>query len=482
MTIKESEFPRGYLKIYNEILAESKKSEGDFDIEADNKAEGKIEDESGKQASGVVEKPGIKKKKKKSLILPIIIGAAALGTAAMLLGKKNDGGGPTAVNYVSVHLNSTPSGATVFVDGANQGVTTPCDINVAAGRSSEIRLVIERWGETDVQKHFDPDQIYSMTAKLAPYRYGSALDFNTKSNIGHWRWDIDHSGTLYVVEEVSGDLYLEKYDNQGLEISTKKIMSGDAPYNYWVHYNNEHNELYVLDHTSSSLSNHAFDSDGNYLGHRVSPKVWALSESVTGEIFVNYDRSSIKRLNSGFALISTILNGNYWFLKCSDDGEHIFIENRDNNEIMKVDYNGNTITSWKSQIAWIRDSYITSYGTGETEKVFIITGSNQIEIFNGNGEYLTSTESVGSLGKIAEDNSSNIYAFVGNNAFKKYEPSSETEGVGSWAVSSVANKNGRYGTKGITRIGSEKTNRIERSVKESEQKKYQKKKNNNKLH
>ncbi len=92
--VDESKLPRGYLKIYKEILAQIKKEKEESKIV---KTEEKIKElkpeiiakEIEKPEKQVIERPGKKKKKKKKFPAIIVVAcAAALVSAILLLGKK----------------------------------------------------------------------------------------------------------------------------------------------------------------------------------------------------------------------------------------------------------------------------------------------------------------------------------------------------------------------------------------------------------
>lgn len=473
----EDEFPRGFMKVYKSIHSEieQNKIEGQI-VKTEDKPESLYQvEKTGEETKkvtkkdsivGVIEKPGKKKKKKKSLLLPIVLGAVALGAAAMLLGKKSDGGGDTASNTASVHIASTPSGASVFVDGASKGVTTPCDIKVSEG-SREIRVQIEGWGETTKTKSFSKDNSYTLNAELAPYKYESALSFTIDPVITYYSWDADHSGNIYGVYVQNSNLYLNKYSSEGVElVIAKKIKSGTFNMNnYRVHYNNNTQQFYVYEAYVRSC--YVFDSDGNFLTKPSLDDVSYFSElNNSSDIYLVKGGRIVYRYSSSFNFLDNFLKGqnlNYANIKCSDDGQHIFIGNKISGKLMKYDVSGSKILDWE-----IKDGYsttfqfLTSNGSGEIEKVFLrtIKGSEyRIEIYDGKGDFLTAASNSNYVGKIAEDNLNNFYVYLSKSKISRYEPSSETEGNGSWESSSVASTRSRTGPHGITRIDPLQKNR-----------------------
>ena len=486
-SIQESEYPRGYVKIYNSILAEIGKRRRMEKIEKTEmepvkiaqaektgeetktipekeetpiiKKEEKTPEEkkkvnTKKSIAGVIEKPGVKKKRKKSLILPIIIGAAALGAAAMLMGKKTDGGGTTAANSASVHINSTPSGATVFVDGANKGVVTPCDISVIEG-SREIRLQISGWGETITTKDFVKDNSYTLNAQLAPYKYHAVLTI-VHPAVNRVRFDSDHSGNLYGIYALSGTHYMVKYDPNGIELFNRSLDYGGFVSDYpQVYFDNHLNRLYIFNSTYSTV--YSFDTEAALIGgpYFVTEQIGNISENNSGEFYItNWAGSKVNILNSNFKSIGDLINSNTHYsnlgIKCSDDGQSIFIGSNNGSVIKKYDLSINLIREWSANSGFKITGYVvTSYGEGDLEKVFAGSKMNdneniyRVEIFTGNGDFLTATENQNYIYSIGEDNSYNFFISFANNICQKFEPGPDTEGDGLWeSFSSISNRMG----------------------------------------
>ena len=450
--IIDEEYPRGYLKIYNEILAEAARS---------GKETKKIITK--EPPAGVIEKPGRKKKKKKSLILPIILGAAALGAAAFLMGKKTDGESSTA-NTGSVHIESTPSGAQVFVDDVNKGVTTPCDFTVSEG-THQLRLVIEGWGETERSSTIAKDQSISFNVQLAPYKYSSVLTFPIDDSISHDAWDADWIGNIYAVDRESSKHFLLKYNSEGVEESKIEVPISNLEL-FQLHVNNFTEQLYIF----SSKTLHVFDLNGNLINTYSMNRAELCSIFSSGDIIFNINDSSVVRYDSNFNKIGDIFAGGFSSvsgIKCSDDNEHIYVGFRNDNSLVKMNGSGNEILRWQSQPGYISTfTYFTSFGEGELEKIFSRTSAGggyfRIEIYNGNGDFLTDTENFGSMTRISEDNSYNFYTKIGANIIHKFEPSSETEGTGTWEGASLSTSS-RIGSHGTTRIDPSQQKRSNKS-------------------
>ena len=479
-SIRKSEYPRGYLKIYNEILVEIEKRKREEQIvkteevpESINQVEKtgeetrvimnkndlpKVKEEivaKKKSNAGVIEKPGVKKRKKKSLILPIVIGAVALGAAAMLMGKKSDGGSSTTSATAFVHIESVPSGAKIFVDGENKGVTTPADISVSEG-SREIRVLIEGWGETTNRRDFAKDNSYTLNAELAPYKYQAVLDFSINPSVNSDDWDVDHSGNTYGIYH-DGNYKMVKYNVNGGELFNRNLQSSGVVSEYFnVFFNNNSNIIYLVRRSPAGIF--SFDTEGNLVGTSIpKDQLYALSVSNDNEI---YGRTwgNITKFNSNFEPLEEFLTfNNYRFggIKCAGDGQHIYIINLIEHKVKKYSTAGNVVLDWPGHSSHsILDLYITSFGSGELQKVFVISELNseyEVQIFSENGEFLTTVDNVFAT-KIAEDDSYNFY--IKNNAGQmfKYEPSSETEGSGTWEISSAVSNSFSHGLKGRTSI------------------------------
>ncbi|MCK5221103.1 MAG: PEGA domain-containing protein, partial [Candidatus Aminicenantes bacterium] len=223
LTIKEpfneDEYPRGFIKVYKGNLADiAKKKREKIIVKTEDEPESLYQVEkqgeetkeiTKKTFAGVIEKPGKKKKKKKSLILPITLGAVALGAVVMLMGKKS--GDDIGSDTASVHIESYPSDADVYVDGVSKNVRTPCNITVPVEEETEIKLVIDGWGETAKNQRYSKGNSYTLNAQLAPYKYVSEQNITMFPETNPNSWDCDSEGNLYAVSQ-SGNVFIDKYD------------------------------------------------------------------------------------------------------------------------------------------------------------------------------------------------------------------------------------------------------------------------------
>jgi len=498
-SFKKSKYPRGYLKIYNDIQVEiekkrqeeqiakaeeeknrkdeiivkteedaeslyqvektgeettelTKKDETPIVKKKEISPEPKVDVKTKKTFAGVIEKPGKKKKKKKSLILPIVLGAVALGAAAMLLGKKSDGS--STESTVSVHIESTPSGASVYVDGASKGVTTPCDITVSEG-SREIRVQIERWGEASHTQNFAKDGSYSLKVKLAGYIYTSEFSYEINPLVPSGKWDLDHGSNLYSIYLLDGNYHLAKYDPNGVELFDRVLQYDKETSNsFYVFFNNISNVLYLHNYSIDTI--HTYDPEGEYSGSNYNNIDMAedLTENSSGSFYINQNGRRIQEYNN-YQLVRDFLTSSSYSsfegLKFSYDFQHIYIVrgayNIAEKWIRKYDLSGNIVQSW-SRDDWVSVTNITSHGSGDRERLFVqaYSDTKRIEIYDGNGELLSKSYGQGqTMVKIAEDGFGNIFAGSSTDStlIKKWEPSSETAGNGIWeTVSVISNRSG----------------------------------------
>ena len=97
-------------------------------------------------------KEGTKKKKKKRTIIYVVVGLVVAGgaTAALLLSKGGNGNGGEGSTVGSIQVNSTPSGAKIYLDGNDTGKTTNTTITDVSIGSHTVKLVKE--GYLDYQE------------------------------------------------------------------------------------------------------------------------------------------------------------------------------------------------------------------------------------------------------------------------------------------------------------------------------------------
>ncbi|MEN8154799.1 MAG: PEGA domain-containing protein [Acidobacteriota bacterium] len=470
--VDETKLPRGYLKIYKEILArilKEKEAEKIAKIKKEKeeskivRTEEKITElkpeiivkDTEKPDKQVIERPGKKKKGKKSSILPIIGGALALGAAAFLLTKKKDPG-DSGSNTASIHIESTPSNATVFVDGANKG-TTPCDITVSEG-SREILLLIGGWGETTKTQTFSKDQSYSLNAVLSPYIYLSALTFSITKPPSYYSFphgiDLDDNDNLYscVYSDLgTGVSYLLKYSNSGTTLFIKKVFNaGSVTICKFV------GAIYSQYYNGNTFIN-KFNLNGDFLNTVFKLKgdvVRCKDVDEKGNIVVITGAQDLRKYSSGGGLLKEIKNivtfaNNLKSMKISSDEDLVYLGCSSTNQVFKYSWSNGIVKQWSSQNEFVfNGEYINGFGDEDQEKIFISANNGsrgRVEIYNGEGEFLTKTSDGNFERGITVDDNGNLYVLSNDWEITRYEPSSETEGSGTWTVASKLKRSNRSG-------------------------------------
>ena len=478
-SFKKSKYPRGYLKIYNDIQAEierkkreeqivktEEESESLYQVEATGEETKEI---TKKSLAGVIEKPGKKKKKKKSLLLPITLGAVALGAVVMLMGKKS--GDDIGSDTASVHIESYPSDADVYVDGVSKNVRTPCNITVPVEEETEIKLVIDGWGETAKNQRYSKGNSYTLNAQLAPYKYVSEQNITMFPETNPNSWDCDSEGNLYAVSQ-SGNVFIDKYDQPVMGYSSTIeldrtfdlskawfFIEQDISRFYFLNYKNQRiDSVYIFDFSGNSMDqffnfNDAYDltrgPDGTYYvlvgGNKVSVRDGSMNQ--TSEF----------SLNSPFP---------YKSIKASKDNNgYLYLGNESNSSIYKYSVTGEYISHWQGTGGFSASPYyLHCFGWGDREKVFFRSesgGNKRMEIFNGDtGTYLTKTSDRSYVTRITGDSDGSVFVGTGERKVTRYEATGAPEGDGTWETSSVASTISRIGSHGTTRIDPFKSKRL----------------------
>jgi len=147
--IEEERYPRGFLEIYQRISKEYPVAPPTPKVK--------------------VKEIKAKPKKKKGNALLYVIGGLAVagGAAALLLGKKGNGGeGASSQPTGSIQVNSSPTGADVYLDGNSTGQATNCTLtNVSAG-SHTVRLVKEGYADNSESVSVTAGQTISINVTL----------------------------------------------------------------------------------------------------------------------------------------------------------------------------------------------------------------------------------------------------------------------------------------------------------------------------
>ena len=117
-------------------------------------------------------KPGEEKKVKKGgggfllVIGALVIGGGA--AALLLMGKKSDGGTNGGITTGSIQVNSSPTGAQVFLDGSNTGETTNCTLTDVSSGSHTVNLVMEGYEDEQMSVSVTAGQTATVSSTLTP--------------------------------------------------------------------------------------------------------------------------------------------------------------------------------------------------------------------------------------------------------------------------------------------------------------------------
>ena len=158
--IDEEKLPRGYLKIYQRV---SNKYMLKYSVSPRDKTVKEI---------GVIEKPVSREKFKKKRFpwVIVIVGAIAVAALIILLTKKSKNGNgelpdPNDTNG-AIAVLSTPSGATIWLDGNNTGKKTDDTLENVAPGSHNVRLILPGYEDYETTVTVVAGQQASVSATL----------------------------------------------------------------------------------------------------------------------------------------------------------------------------------------------------------------------------------------------------------------------------------------------------------------------------
>lgn len=233
----------GYQKIERTVQIVENNQIVDFVLEkipvtpSQNKVvEKKPEELPGKKEEEKTPRQGVKTvsgKKKRSKLL-YILGGTALGAVILAAVLKK---GTAEAGTATLEITSEPSGAEVFLDGVNKGVTPITLTGVSEGRH-ELRVVLELYGEWTDVINVAGGQRYTINAVLSPFKYDflDCLGTFGKGNYNFyhpWYVTFDNNGNLYVSDHDNHRIV--KYDNQ-LRYKTQTELSLPTVLVYSTHH------------------------------------------------------------------------------------------------------------------------------------------------------------------------------------------------------------------------------------------------------
>jgi len=354
VTIRESEYVDAFLEIFNRI------SQIYVNKQVVKPKDQKVE------KLGVIEKPLAQKKpkKKKSPLIYILGGVAVAAAVAVLaFGGKSSDNGPS-VSTVSIHVDSVPASANIYVDGSFKGMGTPAEITVTEG-SHEIRLAKEGFGEARKTFTFSAGQTYNLHAYLSPYVYEFVSEWGTRgSGDGQFsspRGIAVGSRGIYVADQFNHRI--QKFDYSGSFVWKRgQEGSGDGEFEQPLSIASDNSDnVYIFDWGSNGIQK--FSTNGAYL-----------SWGVTGQFGTVY----------GIAV---------------DNSGNIYITDSSNNRFQKFSANGNFLAKWGS------------YGTGDGQfdspsgvaidssaNIYVVDYRNdRVQKFSSSGAFLAKFGSRGSM-------------------------------------------------------------------------------------
>jgi hypothetical protein len=204
-------YPWRFLKIVDKVTAEVKK---------------KLEEEEGKK---VIQEPIEKKKKKKFPVFLVVAGIAVVGLLAVLLSKKEskDTTTPQQPTTGSIRVESTPDGASVWLDGSDTGKKTNAILENINPGSHIIKLIKEGYQDYETTVTVEAGKQAAVSASLQKSIEG---DNPPSVSIVKPGDNETVSGTITVRAEAADDKGIDKVD---FYIDDSLVESDtDAPYRF----------------------------------------------------------------------------------------------------------------------------------------------------------------------------------------------------------------------------------------------------------
>lgn len=190
-------------------------------------------------------------KKSSRTAVYLIGGAVVAGAAAYLLFRK---GGILNKGTATLKVTSTPSEATVYIDGTEQ-CTTPCTVENIKPGTHTIKVEKELYGKWEKEMELKGHQEYSINATLAPFKYKLDSCFGSGGN-GNGQFDypcdltIDNDGNIYVVD--SRNSRVQKFTSAGNYLAQLSIPDGV----FGIKFSPYNNRLYIVRRYSHYLRNY----------------------------------------------------------------------------------------------------------------------------------------------------------------------------------------------------------------------------------
>jgi streptogramin lyase len=380
----------------------------------------------------------------------------------------------TTTELISLHIESNPSGAEVYVDGMSMEISTPCDFYISAG-DHEIRLVRDDFGEAKRDINFEENLNYNLNVNLAGYSY----EFETKwggpgKDNGQFDWPrgiaVDKNNYVYVADSNnnriqkfdSNGTFIAKWGSKGLRVGKFRDPSGIAV--------DENNNLFVVD--SGNCRIQKFDSSGTFIGSWGScgsgsgefayswPKCIAIDKN--NNVYVDeYQDNRVQKFDSNGTFIAE------WGSHGSDSGQFIgavgiavngnndiYVCDNGNHRVQKFDSNGIFITEWGSHGSDNGQFSGTEDIAVDKNNYLYVSTNHWIQKFDSNGTFITKWGSYGSGNGqfsnpdyLAVDENGTVFTSEwDNNRIQKFRMSNTTEGDGEWQVNTTQGNTASFDT------------------------------------
>lgn len=174
----------------------------------------------------------------------IILGTVAVGVAVAYFVLKNKELFGNKSSSPTLHVNSTPSPAKVYIDGEEK-CETPCTVDDVSAGHHTVKVERELYGKWEEEMDLEANREYNIEAELAPYKYKFEFCFGKygyhNGELYHpYDVAVDGAGNIYVADYYNGRI--QKFSRSGSFI--KKFVTFYNPTG--LAYHPDSNTLYVL--------------------------------------------------------------------------------------------------------------------------------------------------------------------------------------------------------------------------------------------
>jgi len=411
--------------------------------------------------------PGPKKGKFPWLIVG---GLAVVGVvvAVLVLGKKSqDSTSPSTPSATTgnIQINSTPTGAQVYLDDTDTGKTTDCTLTNVSTGTHQVRLVLQNYGKWEGSVEVKANQTASVSATLSAFVYefvqawgqGGSGDgsFGGPMDVA-----VDTSGNVYVVD--LGNYRVQKFTSSGTFLKTWGSKGSGNGYFNATGAVAVDNLGYV--YVAEPVVNHRvqkFTTEGTYsgkwgslgTGHYQFSGPWGIAASSAGYVYVaDSGNNRIMKYDT---------NGSYvtqWGGSGSAEGQFndpegialdgsgsVYVADYGNHRVQKFNTSGGFLAKWgNSGTADGQLNKPMGIGVDSAGYVFVADSSNhRVQKFSSSGSFVTKWGTNGSgqsqfqyPAGIALDTSGNVYVSdLENNRIQKFRITTRTQALAPATIS-----------------------------------------------